>query len=130
GDYIHHDGSVGVLLQVEGKETADPQLLRDICMHIAARSPIAAKREDVPPDVLACEKEIALAQAAESGKGKPANILEKIAEGKLRVWLAESVLVEQPFVKDFSKSPKTVGDLLKAAGLTVVRFVRYKVGEQ
>ena len=59
-------------------------------------------------------------------KNKPANIVEKILEGKLKTWFAENVLVEQPFVKDPSK---TVGDILKAAGLTVKKFVRYKVGE-
>jgi elongation factor Ts len=125
GSYVHHDGSVGVLLQVEGTE-ADAQLLRDVCMHITARSPVAALREHVPADKLAKEKEIALAQAAEQGKGKPASILEKIAEGKLKTWLADNVLAEQPFVKDDSK---TVGDLLKAKGLQLVRFIRYRVGE-
>jgi elongation factor Ts len=125
GSYVHHDGSVGVLLQVEGTE-ADPQLLRDVSMHITARNPVAALREHVPADKVAKEKEIALAQAADQGKGKPANIVEKIAEGKLKTWFAENILAEQPFVKDDSK---TVGDLLKARGLKLVRFVRYRVGE-
>jgi elongation factor Ts len=123
GEYCHHDGSVGVLLLVEG-EKADPQLLRDICMHVTAKNPVAARREDVPAEVVAKELEIAKAQAATTGK--PANIVEKIAEGKMKTWFAENVLVEQPFVKDESK---TIGDLLKAAGLKMVRFVRYKVGE-
>jgi elongation factor Ts len=125
GSYVHHNGSVGVLLQVEG-EKADPQLLRDVSMHITARKPLAALREHVPADKIAKEQEIARAQAAEQGKGKPANILEKIAEGKLKTWFAEHVLAEQPFVKDESK---TVGDLLKAHGLKLVRFIRYEVGE-
>jgi elongation factor Ts len=124
GTYIHHDGSVGVLLQVEGTSKADAQMLKDICMHITAKQPTAALREEVDQAVVAKEREIAKAQAAASGK--PANIAEKIAEGKLRTWFAENVLVEQPFVKDESK---TIGDLLKAAGLTVKRFVRFKVGE-
>jgi len=123
GSYSHHDGSVGVLLQVEG-EKADPQLLRDICMHITAKTPLAARREDVPAEVIAKEKDIAVAQAAATGKA--ANLVEKIAEGKLKTFFAESVLVEQPFIKDDSK---TVGDLLKAAGLKVVKFIRFKVGE-
>ncbi len=125
GSYIHHDGSVGVLLQVEGTE-ADPQLLRDVCMHITARNPVAALREHLPAEKVAKEKEIAHAQATEQGKGKPPNIIEKIAEGKLKTWFAENVLAEQPFVKDDSK---TVGDLLKAKGLKIVRFIRYRVGE-
>jgi elongation factor Ts len=123
GGYNHHDGSIGVLLQVEG-ETADPQLLRDICMHVTAKNPVAARREDVPAELVAKELEIAKAQAATTGK--PANIVEKIAEGKMKTWFAENVLVEQPFVKD---ETKTIGDLLKAAGLKMSRFVRYKVGE-
>src|SRR5205823_9776431 len=118
-----NDGSVGVLIQVEG-EKAEPQLLRDICMHVTAKNPVAGLREEVPAETIAKEKEIAIAQAAATGK--PANIAEKIAEGKLKTWFAENVLVEQPFVKDDSK---TVGDLLKSAGLKVVRFIRYRVGE-
>jgi elongation factor Ts len=123
GYYIHHDFSVGVMVQVEG-DKADPQLLRDICMHITAKNPVAARREDISPETLAKEKEIAKSQAAATGK--PANIVEKIAEGKMKTWFAENVLLEQPFVKDDSK---TVGDLLKKAGLKLVKFVRLRVGE-
>jgi elongation factor Ts len=127
GSYIHHDGTVGVLLEVSGG-TADPQLLRDVCMHIAAVNPPYARREEVPADVLAKEKEIVQAQIAADPEnaGKPANIIEKMAEGKLRkLFFGANVLTEQEFVKDPSK---TVGKLLDAAGLKVVRFVRYKVG--
>jgi elongation factor Ts len=123
GSYIHHDGSVGVMVQVEGAK-ADPQLLRDVCMHITARNPAAALREHVAKETIDKEMEIARAQAAATGK--PANIVEKIAEGKMKTWFAENVLAEQPFVKDDSK---TVGDLLKAAGLKLVKFVRLRVGE-
>jgi elongation factor Ts len=123
GSYIHHDYSVGVMVQVEG-EKADPQLLRDVCMHITAKNPVAARREDISAETLEKEKEIAKSQAAATGK--PANIVEKIAEGKMKTWFAENVLLEQPFVKDDSK---TVGDLLKAAGLKLVKFVRLRVGE-
>jgi elongation factor Ts len=127
GSYCHHDGSIGVLLQVEGGQ-ADPQLLRDVCMHITATRPLALRREDVPAEVVEKEKEIAKAQIANDPRnaGKPANILEKIAEGKLKTFFAENVLLEQPFVKDTSK---TVGQLLQAAGVKPVRFVRFKVGE-
>ncbi|MCS7046838.1 MAG: translation elongation factor Ts [Gemmataceae bacterium] len=127
GEYCHHDGSVGVLVQVEGSQ-ADPQLLRDVCMHVAARNPLAARKEDVPAETIAKETEIAREQIANDpkNKNKPANILEKIIEGKLKTWFAENVLVEQPFVKDDSK---TVGQLLAGAGLKMGRFFRYKVGE-
>ncbi len=123
GSYVHHDGSVGVLVEVEGKE-ADPEVLRGVAMHVVARNPVAARREDVSPAVIDKEKEIARAQAAATGK--PSNIVERIAEGKMKTWFAENVLVEQPFVKDDSK---TVGDLLKSAGVQIVRFIRYRVGE-
>lgn len=127
GSYVHHDGSVGVLVQVEGAK-ADPQLLRDVAMHITARNPGYALREDVPQDVIAKETEIARAQIEGEPKnaGKKPEILQKIAEGKLKTWYAENVLVEQPFVKEESK---TVGELLKSAGLKLVQFVRFKVGE-
>lgn len=127
GEYCHHDGSVGVAIQVEG-DKADPQMLRDVCMHITARNPMAARKEDVAADVIAKEKEIALEQVKNDPKNanKPANILEKIIEGKLKTWYQENVLLEQPFVKDDSK---TVGQLLQGAGLKLVGFVRYKVGE-
>jgi elongation factor Ts len=127
GSYVHHDGSIGVLLQVEGNNP-DHQVLRDVCMHIAATRPIATRREEVPAEVVEKEKEIARAQITNDPKnaGKPANILDKIAEGKLKTFFAENVLVDQPFVKD---ATKTVGQLLQSAGLKVVRFIRYKVGE-
>ena len=88
GSYVHHDGSVGVLSRSRAP-TADPQVLRDVCMHIAATNPLAARREDVPADVVEKEKEIAQAQIANDPKnaGKPANILDKIAEGKLKTLL-------------------------------------------
>jgi elongation factor Ts len=127
GGYVHHDGSVGVMVQVEG-DKADAQMLRDVCMHITARNPAYGRREDVPVDIVAKEQEIAKSQIAADPKNanKPPQIIEKIAEGKMKTWFAENVLVEQPFVKDDSKS---VGDLLKSNGLKLVKFIRYKVGE-
>lgn len=127
GSYIHHDFSVGVLLQVEGP-TADPQVLRDVCMHITAKNPLAARKEDIAKDVVDREVEIAKSQIAADpkNKNKPAEIMDKIAQGKMKTWFAENVLLEQPFVKDDSK---TVGELLNSAGLKLVKFVRLKVGE-
>jgi elongation factor Ts len=125
GEYVHHDGTLGVLLQVSGSG-ANPGLLRDVCMHIAAvqPTPVAARREEVDPALVAREKEIAKAKA--EATGKPSQIAEKIAEGQMKTWYAENVLAEQPFVKD---QARTVGQVLKEAGLEVTRFVRYKVGE-
>jgi len=128
GAYTHHDGSVGALLQVEGP-SADPQVLRDICMHITFHNPVAGTRDEVPADVLARERDIAVAQTREDPKmaGKPDKIVEGAAQGKLNKWLAQNVLLDQPFVKDESK---TVGQLLKDAGLKLVKFIRFKVGER
>jgi elongation factor Ts len=126
GSYVHHDGTVGALVQAEGA-SADPQVLREVAMHVTFHNPVAALREHVPQDKVAREMDIARAQAAEQGKGKPANIIEKIAEGKMKTWFAQNVLAEQPFIKD---DKKTVAELLRAAGLKLVGFVRYKVGEK
>lgn len=123
GAYIHHDGTVGVLIQTEGAK-ADDQILRDVCMHIAAKNPLFATRDEIKKEQIDREMEIAREQAAATGK--PANIVEKIAEGKVKTWFAESVLLEQPFVKE---EKKTVGEILNGAGLKFVRFVRYRVGE-
>jgi elongation factor Ts len=97
-------------------------------MHITARNPVSATKDDVPAEKLAKETEIAREQTTNDpkNKSKPANIIEKIIEGKMKTWLAENVLLEQPFVKD---DTKTVGQLLSASGLKLVKFVRYKVGE-
>jgi elongation factor Ts len=97
-------------------------------MHIAAKNPLFTRREDVPADRIAKEKEIASEQIKADPKnaGKPAQIIDKIAEGKLKSWFSETVLLEQPFVKDDSK---TVGNLLQAAGLKITGFARFKVGE-
>jgi elongation factor Ts len=128
GEYVHHDGSVGVLLQVEGGKP-DPALLRDISMHVAARSPMAARREEVPAEVVAKETEIAKEQLANDPKNrnKPANIMEKILEGKLKTWYAENVLIDQMFVKDDSKS---IADLFQSMGTTLKGFTRYRIGEK
>jgi len=127
GEYVHHDGAVGVLLVVEG-EKADAQLLRDVCMHVAAKSPLVAVSDQLQKERIEKETEIAREQVKADPKNasKPANILEKIVEGKVRSWMAENVLNDQPFVKD---ETKTIGQLLSAAGLKLTRFVRLRVGE-
>jgi elongation factor Ts len=129
GGYIHHDGTVGVLIECKGTATND-ELLRDVAAHIAALNPPYTNVSDVPADVL--EKEKALVKADMDGDpknaGKPANILEKIAEGKLRTKLSEIVLSEQQMANEMKYPKTTVGAALKKAGLEPVRFVRFKVG--
>jgi elongation factor Ts len=104
-------------------------MLRDMCAHVAALRPAYVRKEDIPAKVLASETELARKQAEEQAAGKPANVLDKIAEGKLRTWMAATVLLEQPMANQVKYPKKTVGELLKAAKLDLVSFVRYKVGE-
>ena len=129
GEYVHHDGATGVLLSVKG-EGSDPALLRDICTHIAALRPGYATADALSKEVVEREKTLARQQAEEQAVGKPANIVEKIAEGKYKTWLSENVLVDQPIANQMKYGKKTVGDLLKAAKFEVIDFVRYKVGEK
>ena len=119
--YVHSNNRIAVLISLQG---GDESLARDIAMHIAALNPMVARAEDVPEDVLAKESEIYTAQARESGK--PEEIIAKMIEGRLRKFVAEVSLLEQPFVKD---PDSKVGDLLKEAGADVVSFVRFEVGE-
>ena len=119
--YVHTNGKIGVLVKLEG---GDEALGRDIAMHIAAANPQVVSGADVDEDVIAKERDIYVAQAADSGK--PPEIVEKMVEGRIRKFLAEISLVEQAFVKD----PDTkVSALLKKAGATVVEFARFEVGE-
>lgn len=131
GQYIHHDGSLGVLMQLKGPDGASDEMLRDICAHVAAMNPQYVRVEEVPADIVAKEKDIAKQQLEADPKnaGKPANILEKIIEGKMRTWYGETVLLEQLVANQSKYEKKTVGQVLKAAGLEVVKVIRLKVGE-
>lgn len=121
GGYVHANGKIGVLVNLQGGDT---ELAKDIAMHIAAVNPQVAKPGDMPSELVEKERAIYEAQAAESGK--PPEIVTKMVEGRVRKFLAESSLVEQPFVKD---GDTKVGQLLKKAGADIVGFVRYEVGE-
>ena len=125
GGYVHHNGSVGALVKLSAKPEPE-DLGRDVAMHIVAYqpTPIAVTQSEVPADVVAKEKSIAQQKA--EATGKPAQIAERIAEGQMKSWFAENVLIEQPFVKD---SSKTVGQVAKDRKVEVVAFVRFKVGE-
>jgi elongation factor Ts len=131
GSYIHHDGTVGVLLQCQGKAAAD-EAMRDICAHVAALNPPYLSVKDVPADVVEKEKAFAMQQIKDDPKnaGKPDNIIAKIAEGKLKTWFAETVLLEQPMANAAKYPNTTVGALLAKHGLTAEKVVRYKVGAQ
>jgi len=119
--YVHSNNRIAVLVALTA---GDAELARDVAMHIAAVNPMVVHAEDVSADVLDKEREIFTAQAADSGK--PAEIIAKMIEGRIRKYVSEITLLEQPFVKD---PELTVGALLKKSGADVVSFVRYEVGE-
>ena len=120
GCYIHMN-RIGVLVELEG---GDETLCTDIAMHVAAMNPPFATADDVPADVLEKEKKFLTEQALESGK--PAEIVEKMVEGRIRKYLEEICLVSQTYVKD---GDKTVGKLISDAGAKMVGFTRIEVGE-
>jgi elongation factor Ts len=137
GSYIHLGGKIGVLVELNCESdfvarTNDFQsLLKEIALQVAAANPQYLRREDVPADILERERDIYREQMKSSGK--PANVIDKIVEGKLGSFYEQVVLVDQPSIRD----PKTtVNQLLQAAvaklgeNISVARFVRFRVGEQ
>src|SRR6266566_6818974 len=140
GSYIHIGGKVGVLVEVNcetdfaARSDEFQQLVKDIAMHIAAAEPRYVSREEITTATLDKERDIARAQARNDPKNanKPDQVIDKIVEGRLNKFYEETVLLDQPFVKD---PAKTVGELVteKVAKtgekITIRRFTRYKMGE-
>ena len=136
GSYIHMGGKIGVLVEVNcetdfvAKSDAFQNLVKDIAMHIAAANPKYVRPEEVDPRELENEKEILKAQAL--NEGKPAAIVEKMIEGRIKKYYEDVCLLNQAFVKD---SSKTINDVLTEATLkigekiSIRRFVRYELGE-
>ncbi len=136
GSYIHGGGKIGVLVEVNCETDfvarTDPfqELVRDIAMHIAAAEPRAVRREEVTEDVLERERAIFRDQALASGK--PANVIDRIVDGKIEKYFSEFVLMEQPFVKN---PDQTIGQMIAervakiGENIQVRRFVRFKLGE-
>ncbi len=134
GTYIHTNGKLGVMVELNcetdfvAKNEVFQQLLKDICMQVAATKPMAIKREDIPSYVIEEQKKLFMEEA----KGKPANIVEKITAGKMENFYKENCLLEQPFIKD---NTKAIQDLLIVniakigENIKVNRFVRFEVGE-
>jgi elongation factor Ts len=134
GTYIHHNGRVAVIVDVTGPAGAPAQdLAKTVAEHVAAgvpRVPEAVRREDVATELVERERRIFSEKAI--AEGKPANIIDKVVEGQVRKFFAEVTLLEQPWVRDESKTiQQLVDDASKAAGapLMVKRFVRYRMGE-
>ncbi len=136
GSYIHMGGKIGVLVEVNcetdfvAKTDNFQALVKDIAMHIAAANPLYVSEEEVDPAVLEKEKEILTAQAL--NEGKPANVVEKMVEGRIKKYKKEICLLDQPFVKD---PDKTIQDLLNeqvatiGEKISIRRFARYEMGE-
>jgi elongation factor Ts len=136
GSYIHMGGKIGVLVEVNcetdfvAKTDQFQQLVRDIAMHVAASNPAAVKREDIGADIVERERGVYREQMRESGK--PEQIWDKIVDGKLEKFFAESALLEQPFVKN---PDQTVGQLITEISaktgekIEVRRFARYALGD-
>jgi elongation factor Ts len=120
GSYLHGT-RIGVLVELDG---GDVELAKDIAMHVAASRPLCVSADQVPAELIAKEKEIYAARAV--AEGKPANMIEKIAEGRLRKFYEEVTLLGQSFVKDPEQS---VENLLKSRKARVVRFERFELGE-
>jgi elongation factor Ts len=131
--YIHLAGRVGVLIEVNcetdfvAKNENFQALVKDLTLHIAAANPVYLSREEVPGDLIAKEREI----AAEQIKGKPANVIDKIVEGKMTKFYADFCLLEQAFIKN---PDTTITDLVKSKiaelgeNIVVRRFTRYALG--
>ncbi len=122
GAYVH-GGRIGVLVEVKG---GSAELAKGIAMHIAAMNPAYVSAAHVPAEIVAKERDIALAQVSEKDKAKPAEILEKITSGKVNKMVSEMTLTGQPYVLDTNA---TVEATLKKAGAEVLRFERLAVGE-
>lgn len=116
-----HGARIGVMVKMAG---GDDALGRDLAMHIAASQPLCVSSDEMDQSVLEKEKEIFMAQAAESGK--PAEIIEKMIGGRMKKFLKENTLLGQPFVKN---PDQTVEELLKASNASVTQMVRFEVGE-
>ncbi|XOV82067.1 MAG: translation elongation factor Ts [bacterium] len=119
--YLHGDSRKGALVELSGQA---PEFGRDVAMHVTALNPMVVASAQVPAELLDKEREIYTTQANDSGK--PADIIAKMVEGRIKKFLAEVSLVDQPFVKD---DKQKVGALAKAAGVDVLKFVRFEVGE-
>jgi elongation factor Ts len=121
GGYVHGNNRIAVVVSLKG---GNAELAKDVAMHVAAVNPQVVSPDQMAEEVVAKEREIYTAQAQESGK--PAEIVEKMIDGRIRKFLAENSLTEQAFVKD---PDTTVGKLVSAAGAEIVGFSRFEVGE-
>ena len=132
--YIHHDSKSGVLIELNcetdfvARNEEFKQLAKDLALHVMAANPLYVKREDIPEEAIAEQKRIFMLQVAD----KPKNVQEKISQGKLEAWFGEAVLMDQPFVRENTKSVRDVILAVNARtgeNISVARFARFVVGE-
>ena len=130
GSYTHMGNKIGVLVKVQGLKDANPEVLKNLAMHVAAMAPRYLQASQVPADVLAREKEIYQASLQEQDKKKPAQIVEKILEGKMKKFYDEVCLENQIYIRDPSGKQK-ISDYLKSVSpkALILEFVRFQVGE-
>ncbi len=133
--YIHHDGKSGAMIEVNcetdfvARNDEFRQLAKDLALQVVAAKPVCVKIEDLKPELVTEQRRIFMTQVAD----KPEQVREKIADGKLKAWYAETVLLEQPFVKD---SSKTIREMILGVNartgenVSVARFARFFLGEQ
>ena len=140
GAYIHMGGKIGVLVEVNcetdfvARGEDFQRFVKDLAMHVCASEPLYISKEEIPAQIVAKEREIARSQATADPKNanKPANIVDKMVDGRMEKFYTEVALLEQPFVKD---QTVTVGDLVKqltakiGEKISIRRFTRYKMGE-
>jgi elongation factor Ts len=130
GSYVHFNGKIGVLVEVDAPDAASKReelvtLAKQLAEHVAAASPIGVDKESVPPDVIERERAIFVEQVR--SEGKPEAMIEKIVEGKIQAYYKDVALTHQVWVRD----PKVVvGDLVKKSGATVKRFARFQLGQE
>jgi elongation factor Ts len=125
GGYAHHNGAVGVLLQVEA---GSDELARDICMHIAAMRPTVTSRAELDPVEVDKEREILSVQAR--NEGKPEKIIEKMVEGRLKDFYAQRCLLDQPIANEMKYGKKTVAQVAQDGGMKIAGFVHWELPKE
>jgi len=122
GTYVHHNNAVGVLVEYEG---ANAGVARDVCMHVASMRPKVFSKDNLDQAMLAKERELVIEEVKQNNVGKPENIIEKIVEGRMKTFIAESCLLDQAFVKEASK---TVAQYASDNGVTLKGFTHWVLG--
>ncbi|MDR1492348.1 MAG: translation elongation factor Ts [Planctomycetaceae bacterium] len=124
GSYVHHNGGIGVVVEIEGDNTA---LARDICMHVASMRPKYVSKEEVDPAAVAKEKAIVGESVRVENANKPENIIDKIIEGRMKTFYADQCLLEQPFVKEQSK---TVAQIANENNIKILNVTHWVLGQR